>query len=95
MTMDNLLRFLQQILTMVDPMNPSSVALGQATLNSMYELVQASGKADNIVVYAMHGAVHGFNFLVECREDFIGVPGQVKENQNKRQRLRMTLMPSC
>ena len=46
MSMDNFLCFLQQILTMVEPENASSVASAKAALIAVFGLAKSSGKAD-------------------------------------------------
>lgn len=95
MSMDNFLSFLQQLLTMVEPENESSVALAKAALTSVVGLAQSSGKADSITMRAMMIAERKFEYLVSHREDYAGVLEAYRNNQIKRQRLKNMIMPSC
>ena len=36
-----------------------------------------------------------FEYLVEHKADFVGVPGEYQKNQVKRQRLAHMVMPGC
>ena len=95
MSMDNFLCFLQQILTMVEPHNASSVALAKAALTTVLGLARSSGKADSITIRSMMIAEREFEYLVSHKADYLGVPGEYQKNQVKRQRLAHMIMPSC
>ena len=95
MSMDNFLSFLQQLLTMVEPDNASSVALAKSALTSIFGLAKTSGKADAITIRSMMIAEREFEYLVGHREDYIGKPGEYQKNQVKRQRLAHMIVPSC
>lgn len=91
----NFLSFLQQLLTMVDPKNPYSIATAKTALESVCTLANESGKAGAVVIREMDAAIHIFERLVDHREDFAGRAGEIDENKNKRARLRNVLFPSC
>lgn len=95
MSMDNFLSFLQQILTMVEPENASSVALAKVALTSVLGLAKSSGKADAITIRSMMIAEREFEYLVGHKADYVGVPGEYQKNQVKRQRLAHMIVPSC
>ncbi|MBR4656825.1 MAG: hypothetical protein IKO68_09710 [Oscillospiraceae bacterium] len=87
--------FLQQLLTMLDKNDPSSVDLARNALSSVVSLASASGKADGVTLRTMRAAKSAFNYLVEHAEDFAGTPGHYGENEKKRTRLRNMLYPGC
>ncbi len=95
MSMDNFLSYLQQLLTMVEPGNASSITLAKTALTTIIELARISNKADTITIRAMMNAESYFGYLVEHREDYIGVPGEYQKNQIKRQRLSHVVVPTC
>ena len=95
MTMENFLSYLQQLLTMVDSRNECSIALAKTALSAVFSLAKSSGKADGIVLRAMMIADREFDYLVEHKADFVGVPGEYQKNQVKRQRLAHMVMPGC
>ena len=95
MSHDNFLSYLQQLLSTVDPGNPCSVALGQTALDATVELVRASGKVDGYTIHLMVMAQDGFRHLVYHQKEYAGVPGEYKENEQKRRRLEMVLHPGC
>lgn len=95
MSMDNFLSYLQQLLTMVDSRNDCSIALAKTSLSAVFGLAKASGKADSIVLRAMMIAEREFEYLVEHKADFVGVPGEYQKNKVKRQRLSHMVMPGC
>ena len=70
MSMDNFLSFLQQILTMVEPENASSVASAKAALIAVFGLAKSSGKADAITIRSMMIAEREFEYLVSHWEEF-------------------------
>lgn len=95
MTLENFLSFLQQLLTMVDPKNKSSVELARTALAGVVGLARSSNMADAITLRSMVMATHQFDSLVRNRKDFVGIPGDFMNNQNKRQRLSHMIMPGC
>lgn len=95
MSTDNFLSLLQQLLTMVETRKPSSIALAKSILVSVGGLGRDSNKIDARTMRMVREAEYCFEYLVECREDFIGIPGEYQNNKNKRQRLMNILMPGC
>ena len=95
MSLANFISYLQQLLSMVDPKNKYSVGLAKNALSATIALARASKKADPITIRAMVSAEKEFENLVEHAEDFAGVPGKFKENEQKRHRLEMMLVPHC
>lgn len=95
MTMENFLSYLQQLLTMIDSKNDCSIALAKSALSAVVSLAKTSRKADGIVLRAMMIAEREFEYLVEHKADFVGVPGEYQKNQVKRQRLAHMIMPGC
>ncbi len=95
MSRDNFLSLLQQLLTMVDKENPSSIALAKTILVSVEGLVDTTHKTDALTQRMIHIANHQFESLVRHQEDFAGVPGAYQENAVKRQRLMHMIMPGC
>ena len=95
MSLANFLSYLQQLLSMVDPKNKYSIGLAKNALSATISLARASGKADFTTLRAMVRAENQFQDLVEHAKDFAGVPGQYKENEQKRHRLEMMLVPHC
>ncbi len=80
---------------MVDSKNDCSIALAKTALSVAFTLAKSSGKADGIVLRAMMIANGEFEYLIEHKTDFVGVPGEYQENQVKRQRLAHMVMPGC
>lgn len=87
MTMDNFLCYLQQLLTMVDSRNDCSISLAKTALLTILSLAKTSGKANGIVLKAMIIADRKFEYLVEHKDEFAGVPGEYQNNHVKRKRL--------
>ena len=95
MTLSNFLSFLQQLLSMIEPRDKYSVALAKNALSATVALARESGKADAETVRAMVRAEEEFEYLAENARDFIGRPGEYNENEKRRRRLSMMLIPSC
>ena len=95
MTTTNFITYLQQLLTMLDAQNAYSVALAKQALSATIALAETSGKVDAITRRAMHRAEENFSLLAEHADDYIGKPGQYRENEQKRQRLKMMVIPYC
>ena len=95
MSMENFLSFLQQLLTMVESNNISSIALAKTALVSTIGVARSSGKVDAITLRSMMIAEQEFEVLVRHRDDFAGVPGEYQKNQVKRQRLVHMIRPGC
>lgn len=95
MSLANFISYLQQLLSMVDPKNKYSIGLAKNALSATISLARASGKADPITIRAMVSAEYEFQNLVEHAKDFAGSPGKYKENEQKRKRLEMMLVPHC
>lgn len=95
MSKGSFLRFLQSILTMVDPKDESSVALGFTTLISLVSMAKSSHKVDAFTLRMMRIAIANYEFLVENKNDFAGVPGDYHNNVAKRKRLENAISPGC
>ena len=95
MSLNNFASYLQQILSMIDPNDPYSVALGKAALSATILLAETSHKADSLTLRAMRSADNQFQYLAENAKDFAGKPGQYEENEKRRRRLLMCITPSC
>ena len=95
MSMDNFLSFLQQLLTMVEPGNKSSVALAKTALKAVIGLAESSDKVNMVVLRSMYIAEINFEHLADHKNDFAGVPGEHQKNRVKRQRLEHMIMPGC
>ncbi len=95
MTFDNFLSYLQQLLTMVDPEDRSSIELAKKALSATIRLAIESGKVDSITRRFMRRVESHFDQLVANADDFAGKPGEYLENARKRSRLEMALHSHC
>ena len=95
MSAEQLIRFFQELLTMVDPDNELSVQSANAILSNLYGLLRSSGKCNTLVLRLMIRFRDNFGFYCRHREEFAGEPGDFERNSAKRDRLRETLYPSC
>ena len=95
MSMTGFIRYLQELLSMVNIRDDYSVALAKAALTSTVGLAIASKKVDPVTQHAMHRAVGLFEYLVENARDFVGKPGDYQGNEQKRRRLQLMLQPGC
>ncbi len=95
MSLNNFISYLQQILSMIDPKDKYSVALGKSALNATIALALASGKVDGLTHRAMMLAEGEYKYLAENARDFAGKPGKFDENEKRRRRLLMVISPSC
>jgi hypothetical protein len=95
MSEQNFLSFLQQVLTMVNPEDEASIALGKIALNAVIELALSSRKVSGPVVRMMYGAENCFDQLIKNAAHFIGKPGEYIENEQKRRRLANAIRPGC
>lgn len=95
MSLNNFISYLQQILSMIDPNDPYSVALGKTALSATIRLAEVSEKAGPQTIRAMRIAENQFQYLAENAKDFAGKPGHYEENERRRHRLLMTVSPSC
>ena len=95
MSLNNFISYLQQILSMIDPNDPYSVALGKTALSATIRLAEVSEKAGPQTIRAMRIAENQFQYLAENAKDFAGTPGRYEENERRRHRLLMTVSPSC
>lgn len=89
------LETLQALLTMVDPDSETSVACVRATLINIRALAESSQKCNPMTLYAMDAAIVRLHYLIQCREDFAGRPGDYAGNVAKRHRLSDVLNPHC
>ena len=95
MSLNNFISYLQQILSMVNPKDKYSVALGKSALSATIALAMASEKIDYQTERAMMLAEHQYDQLVENAKDFAGKPGKFEENEKRRRRLLMAISPGC
>lgn len=95
MSVEQLIRFFQELLTMVDLDNELSVQSANAILSNLYGLLRSSGKCNSIVITMMFRFRDNFSFYCRHREEFAGKPGDSERNSAKRDRLRHTLYPGC
>ena len=95
MSKGSFLRFLQSIITMVDPKDESSVALGYTTLVSLISMANSSHKVDAFTLHLMRMAVLNYEGLIMHQEDFAGIPGDYHNNVAKRHRLEHAIRPGC
>ncbi len=95
MSEQNFLSFLQQVLTMVNPADETSIELGKRALNAVIELALSSRKVSAPVVRMMYVAEGCFDHLIKNADHFIGKPGQYAENEQRRRRLANAIRPSC
>ena len=95
MSLKAFILYLQEILTMIDPKNEYSVALGKAALSSTIELARKSNKVDLETSRAMIRALNMFEYLAQNASDYAGKPGKTIDNEKRRRRLMMSILPSC
>ena len=95
MSLNNFISYLQQILSMIDPKDKYSVALGKNALSATIALAMASGKVDAKTEHVMKIAEHQYLYLAENAKDFTGKPGKFEENEKRRRRLLMAISPIC
>ncbi len=95
MSKNNFLSYLQQLLTMVDPLNPYSVGLVKTSLAAIIALAKGSGMADGITMRLMMGAEARLQYLIQHADEFTGRPGEYEENMHKRKRLEQVCYPHC
>ncbi len=95
MSEQRFLELLQELLTMADPAVPNASAYARAVLKNLYILVYDSGKGSQTLLYGMKIALKQWQHLVECREDFAGIPGDYRRNAAKRHRLHHMIYPGC
>lgn len=88
MSEENFLSFLQQLLTMVELEDADSIALTETALTSVTQLANLSGKTDAFTLFLMVNAVRKFDYLLENKDYFAGVPGEIFTNRNKRKLLK-------
>ncbi len=95
MSQEGFMLFLQEIITMTDKNNPYSIAYGKNLLKQLADFVILSEKVDSITYGMMMGAIRRFDFIMENKENFAGIPGDYQRNQAMRNRLAMMLRPGC
>ncbi len=95
MSLNNFLSYLQQVLSMIDPKDKKSVALGKSALSTTIALAIFSEKIDWETRRAMMRTEDIFDYLINYAKDFTGLPGQYDENAKRRRRLLMAISPSC
>ena len=95
MNMNNFLSYLQQLLTMMDPGDLTSRTLAKNALMSTIALAISSNKVDPMTHRMMLAAEVRFDVLLHYRDHFVGVPGELEKNAQKRQRMADVLLPHC
>lgn len=95
MSYDTFLKVLQSIITMTDANSPESIKKSKEIVEGLYQLIASSGMADILVTNMAADAVRLFNEIIMFKDDFAGVPGQIRRNKAKRDRLAMMIYPHC
>ena len=95
MSEEGFLLFLQEIITMTDKKNAYSIAYGKNLLKQLADFAILSKKVDPVTYRMMMEAIRSFDFIMENKGDFAGVPGDYHRNQAMRNRLAMMLRPGC
>lgn len=95
MSTERFLVYLQQLITMADRRDRSSIALAKAALNLTVELAFLSQKADSVTLRIMRRAEYKFEYIMDHQKDFEGKPGDFSGNKQKRQQLLLILRPGC
>ena len=95
MSYDTFLKVLQSIITMTDTNSPEAVKKSENIIKEIYMLILSSGMADILVTNMAADAVRLFNEIIMFKDDFAGVPGQIRRNKAKRDRLAMMIYPHC
>ena len=95
MSTKRFIEYLQELLTMMNKDDPSSVGTAKNALSAVVALAFASKKADPLTLRIMKAAENSFEYLAAHADDFSGVPGSYFENEKKRKRLLQMLSPSC
>lgn len=95
MSEQRFIELLQALLTMVDSRSKTSMKCAKNTLENIFAMAQESGKCDSLTLRMMYNAITEFEYLVELKEDFAGIPKDYSNNLHKRQRLAQMLRPSC
>ncbi len=95
MSYKGFIAFLQELLTMTDPGDELSRQLAHMVLWNVIEMAETTGTADEMTLRMMHIAAQDLNELLEFRDEVAGVPGQTKENAERRMRLDYYLYPGC
>ena len=95
MSTESFIRFLQELLTMIDKNNKYSVAYAKNLLSGMAALAVTSDKVDAYTRRIMMRAEGRFEVLAEHADEFAGEPGSFYENGSRRKRLLEMLHPSC
>ncbi len=95
MSFDSFIKYLQELLTMVDPYKVASVMQAKAALAATAALALNSDKTDPVTLRTMNAAMLRFDEFAKMRDEFAGVPGDYELNQKKRKRLGLMIRPSC
>ncbi len=95
MSLNRFIMFLQELITMTNCDDRLAVAMAQNILSSLVALAFESQKADSITLRTMKNAEKTFEYIIAHANDFKGVPGDYENNEKKRRRLRLMLVPSC
>lgn len=95
MTYESYIKFLQEVLTMVDNTDPHSIAHAKSLLQVLKGFVASSGMISPLTERIMNMSIAKFDYLAAHKHDFAGVPGDFNNNQRKRDRLAAVLQPAC
>ena len=94
--MEDFLRALQRILSMVDPGDPLAVQLGKNLLQNMIALEKVSDKPHVYTIELMEAALEEFSYLLEHADDFCSYDFEdSQKSKNMRRRLLVTIRPHC
>ena len=95
MSLDQFIRLLQSVITMTDKSSRLSVSNGKAILDNLLGLAWDSQKCDPVTLRTMTQAACIFESLIQCKEDFAGIPGDYAGNEAKRNRLKQRVCSNC
>lgn len=86
---------MQQLITMTDPDDEEEVLCAKNILKNLLELTRRSKKATPQTLQAMLIGYAEFSRILQMKEDFAGVPGDIAGNLAKRKRLTTVIRPGC
>ena len=97
MSLKDYLKFLQNLITMLDPNDKQSCECFENALRAVFQMMRMSGKADGITMeHAWEAQLpHSVHALIRMRDEFAGVPGEYEKNKKKRERLLHVIAPHC
>ena len=95
MRYERYIELMQQLITMTDPDDEEEVLCAKNILKNLLELTRRSKKATPQTLQAMLIGYAEFSRILQMKEDFAGVPGDIAGNLAKRKRLTTVIRPGC